>query len=166
MVTTSIIAAMTEEGVIGLDGVMPWKISDEMAYFRRRTVGHPVIMGRKTHESIGRLLPGRQNIVITRNPKYKKQSLPNTGLIIVNSIAEAIDWCEGVATECFIIGGSQIYEQALKDDIIDRMYLNLIKYPYKGNVYFPEFDRNDWNIEFPKEDYDEFRPTILFRKKK
>ena len=165
MITVSIIAALTEDGVIGSDNVMPWRIPEEMAYFRRKTVGYPVIMGRKTHESIGRILPKRQNIVVSRNPKFKKKEDPINGLIVVDSLSAAVDWCDGQSTECFIIGGSQIYQQALDDDIVDRMYLNAIKYPYQGNVYFPTFDRHMWNINFPPEHYDEFKPMILTRKK-
>jgi len=165
MITVSIIAAMTTDGVIGNRNVMPWKIPEEMAYFRRKTTGYPVIMGRKTHESIGRILPGRQNIVISRNPKYKQKESPTNGLIIVSSLSDAIDWCDGQTTECFIIGGSQIYNQAINDDIVDRMYLNVIKYPYQGDVYFPVFDKEMWMIDFPPEEYAEFKPMILYRKK-
>lgn len=164
-VTTSIIVAMTTEGVIGKDNVMPWRISEEMAYFRRKTVGYPVIMGRKTHESIGRILPKRQNLVITRNPKAKDHSKPTQGLIFVNGLADAINWCDGVSNECFIIGGSEIYKQALDNDIVDKMYINVIAYPYQGNVYFPVFDKNDWFVEFPKEQYTEFKPMVLTKKK-
>ena len=165
MITVSISAAMTEEGVIGKGNVMPWKIPEEMTYFRRKTTGYPVIMGRKTHESIGRILPGRQNIVISRNPKMKKLEQPTNGLIVVDSLAAAVDWCDGQKPECFIIGGAQIYKQALDDDIVDRMYLNAIKFPYKGDVFFPEFDSNMWAIDFPPEEYAEFKPMILYRKR-
>lgn len=164
-IITSLIVAMTEEGVIGRNGVMPWRIPEEMAYFRRKTMGYPVIMGRKTYESIGRLLPGRMNIVITRNPKYKKKSKPQTGLLIVNSLAEAIDWCDGEYVECFIIGGGQIYKEALDLDVVDRMYVSALKYPYKGDTYFPDFDVELWNREIVKETYDEFQPLIFVRKK-
>lgn len=163
-IITSLIVAMTEDGVIGRDGVMPWNIPEEMAYFKRKTMNHPVIMGRKTFESIGRLLPGRMNIVITRNPKYKRKSKPNTGLLICSSLAEAIDWCDGEYSECFIIGGSQIYEEALNLDVVDRMYISALKYPYRGNIYFPEFDPEMWNREIVNEKYDEFQPLIFYRK--
>lgn len=162
----SLIVAMTEYGVIGHNNVMPWNIPDEMAYFKMKTIGHPVIMGRKTFESIGRPLPQRINLVITKNPKYKKiGSQPEAGLIVVNSLAEAIDWCNGECNECFIIGGANVYKQALDDDLVDRMYINFIKHPYEGNVLFPELIQDMWNIEYPKQEYDEFLPTIWARKK-
>lgn len=162
---TSLIVAMTEYGVIGLDNVMPWNIPDEMAYFKRRTIGKPVIMGRKTFESIGKPLSQRTNIVITKNPKYKiNGSQPEAGLIVVNSLVEALDWCNGECTECCIIGGSEIYQQALDEDLVDRMYINFIKYPYDGNVFFPDFDKELFDVDYPKEDYEEFFPTIWVRK--
>jgi dihydrofolate reductase len=159
---TSIIAALTQKGVIGVAGILPWNIKEEMAYFKRKTIGYPIIMGRKTFESIGVPLPKRTNLVITRNPKYKEYSKGN--LIIVNSLQEAVDWCEGEVEECFIIGGAQIYKDALDNDIVDKMYLNFIKYPYPGDTLFPEFNQDDWVVENVKESYDEFIPTIWTRK--
>lgn len=161
----SIICAMTERAIIGINNKLPWNIKDEMIYFKKKTVGHPVIMGRSTFDSIGKPLPGRTNIVITRNKKCHSLNRPQDKLFYVNSLAEAIDMCDdGSTSECFIIGGCQIYEQALHDDIVDRMYLNFIKEDYDGDAVFPEFDRENWVMERVDETHEEFAPTLWIRR--
>jgi dihydrofolate reductase len=106
----SLIVAAAENGVIGKDGKMPWRLPAEGAYFRATTLGHPVITGRKNYEAMGRPLPGRLNIVITRQPDYQV----SPGVMVVNSLAEALDLPEvKQAGEVFVIGGQEIYSQAM-----------------------------------------------------
>jgi dihydrofolate reductase len=127
----SAIAAMAENWVIGRNNALPWKLQDDLIRFRRTTLNHPIIMGRKTFESIGRILPGREHWIISRNTDYK---VP--GAQVVSSIQEAIKLCEGKTDEVFIIGGSEIYRQSLTR--VDRLYLTIIHQKIEGDAHFPE----------------------------
>ena len=137
--TISIIVAAADKGVIGKRGGLPWYLPAEMAYFKRNTMRHPIIMGRKTHESIGRALPGRNNIVISRNANYVAE-----GCIVVNSLDEALA-AAGDADEVFIIGGESIYQQALP--IADRIYLTKVRAAITGDKFF-RYDPKDWQQVF------------------
>jgi len=137
MKTVSIIVAMDENGLIGANGGLPWHLPADLARFKRTTMGRPVIMGRKTHESIGRPLPGRRNIIVTRNRDYRAP-----GCEVVHSLDEALKRCpEG---ECFVIGGAKLYEQALPR--ADRLYITRIGEAFEGDVRFPSFDAADWRL--------------------
>jgi len=143
----SLIAAMAPNRVIGKDNALPWPmIKEDMKWFRDNTRGKSVIMGRKTHESIGRLLPKRKNIIITRKLDYSVE-----GAIIVNSIEDAFAACEN-EPEIMVIGGEEIYELALP--YVDRMYLTHIcvhgPEQFDGDTYFPEFDKNEWEVKEEK----------------
>lgn len=130
----SIIVAVSENNVIGKRGTLPWYIPEDLKRFRSLTTGHPIIMGRKTHESIGKPLPNRTNIIITRDLEYKSK-----GCIVVNSLEEALEKAktsEG-SDEIFIIGGGEIYSQAM--DKTDKIYLTFIKGNLDGDVYFPDY---------------------------
>lgn len=131
----SIYVAISQNGVIGKEGDLPWRLPSDLARFKRVTMGHPIIMGRKTHESIGWPLPGRMNIVITRNKKYKAE-----GCVIVNSLEEALEKT-GTNDEIFIIGGSTIYQQALA--LADKIYLTRVKANVDGDTFF-RFDESKW----------------------
>ena len=134
----SLIAAADEHNVIGKDGKLPWHLSADMHYFRTVTSGHPIIMGRKTYESIGHPLPGRQNIVISRQTHLKID-----GCDVVSSLDEAIHLAEeSGATEAFVIGGGEIYKQALS--IADRIYLTRIALSVDGDTFFPVFSEKEW----------------------
>lgn len=126
----SIIVAMTKERVIGYQNKIPWHLSEDLKHFKKITMGHPIIMGRKTFESIGHPLPGRENIVITRNKNYKAK-----GVTVVHSLQEAI---KDKNEECFIIGGAKIYELALPK--ANKIYLTLIHNKITGDAYFPHFN--------------------------
>jgi dihydrofolate reductase len=126
----SIIAAMAENRVIGRDNEMPWEIPSELKRFKEITMGHPVIMGRKTFESIGHLLPGRKNIIITGQQDY---SVPET--VIVPDLQAALAACEG-SDEAFICGGDTVYRDALP--LADRIYLTIIDEEFDGDSFFPE----------------------------
>lgn len=145
----SIIVAMGESSVIGLEGGMPWRIPADLKHFKRITMGKPIIMGRKTHESIGRALPGRTNIVITRQSDYEAK-----GVEVTDSMDAALQAAENVAGnsgEAMIIGGAEIYRAALP--IADRIHLTEVGSAPKGDVYFPRFERDEWHEtereEFP-----------------
>ncbi len=129
----SIIVAMTDDRVIGRDNTLPWHISEDLKRFKAITMGHPIIMGRKTYESIGKPLPGRHNIVISRD-----DARHYTGATVVKSLEDALDEFSATDTELFVIGGAQIFELALP--LADQLYLTLIHAKIDGDTYFPEFD--------------------------
>jgi dihydrofolate reductase len=136
--TISMIAAMGRNRVIGREGNLPWHLPEDFRFFKRKTHGHPVIMGRKTFDSMGTPLPGRHNIVITRSPE-----LVIPGADVVHSLAEALQLA-GDLDEIFIIGGSEIYRQGL--EVADRIYLTLVDEEFEGDTFFPEFDEKDWEV--------------------
>ncbi|OHA20509.1 MAG: hypothetical protein A2849_00745 [Candidatus Taylorbacteria bacterium RIFCSPHIGHO2_01_FULL_51_15] len=142
----SIVVALTRRNAaIGNGGNLLFRISDDLKRFREITKGHPVIMGRKTFESIGRPLPERTNIVITRNAHFKTD-----GVYIAKSIEEALKKAGGLDSEIFVIGGGEIYKQALP--YTDKLYLTIVESDAEGDVFFP-----DWRNEFTKETFREER---------
>lgn len=128
----NIIAAVSENRVIGKDGKLPWHISADMKRFRELTTGYPIIMGRKTFEGIGRALPDRPNIVITHDEQFEAP-----GCVICHSLEEAIRAAEESSDKVFIIGGEQIFEQAL--DVADRLYLTVVAGEFEGDAFFPDY---------------------------
>ncbi|MBQ7855787.1 MAG: dihydrofolate reductase [Alistipes sp.] len=132
----SIIVAIAENGVIGDKNTLLWHIREDMVRFRTTTSGHPVVMGRKTYDSIGRPLPKRTNVVITRDA-----ALQIEGCTVVHSLQEAISLFPS-DEEVFIIGGTQIYTQAM--EYADRLYLTIVHRPYEGDASFPEIDYSQW----------------------
>ncbi|HEY6871240.1 MAG TPA: dihydrofolate reductase [Geobacteraceae bacterium] len=126
----SLIAAMAENRVIGREGAIPWDLPEDRRRFRELTWGHPVIMGRRTFESIGRPLPGRRNIVITRQEGYRAP-----GCIVVHDLASALE-AAGDADEVFICGGGELYREALP--FASRIYLTVVHGEFDGDVLFPE----------------------------
>ncbi len=140
----AIIVATDEQGLIGRENDLPWKLSADLQYFRRVTMGKPIIMGRSTHESIGRALPGRHNIVVTKNTDYQAD-----GCTIVHSIAEAITACNDVE-EVMVMGGASLYKQFLPQ--ADKLYLTQVHASLEGDTWFPDWQTDDW-IELSREDY-------------
>jgi len=140
--TISIIVAMDKKGVIGLEGDLPWHLSADLKRFKAMTMGKPLIMGRKTHESIGRPLPGRKNIILTQSQEFKAE-----GCTVVHSLEEAL-LAAGEVDEVMIMGGSGIYDQSL--DRANRLYITEVHADVSGDVYFPEFDRGEW-VEIERE---------------
>ena len=134
----SIIVAASENGVIGNRGELPWRLSDDLRRFKGVTMGKPIVMGRKTWESIGRPLPGRQNVVITRQAEFAAE-----GCDIVASKAEAIAVTAGAA-EVMVIGGSQVYELFLPD--AQRLYLTRVHAEVEGDAFFPEIGESEWRL--------------------
>jgi dihydrofolate reductase len=137
MTILSLIVATANNNVIGKENAMPWHLPADLAYFKQVTLGKPVIMGRKTYESIGRPLPGRRNIVITRDKYYQA-----SGVDIVNSIEEALALVNDV-DEVMVIGGGTIYQHCLPK--ADRLYVTHIHADITGDTHFPEYDiKHDW----------------------
>ena len=134
----SIIAAMDRNRLIGNNNQLPWHLPADLAHFKRVTMGKPIIMGRKTYESIGRPLPGRTNIVLTRSPDFNAE-----GVLIANSLQQALDYV-AVEEEVMVIGGSTIYELALPR--ADRLYLTYVEDSFEGDAWFPDFDLEQWSI--------------------
>jgi dihydrofolate reductase len=132
----SLIAAMSKNRVIGINNTLPWHLPADLQHFNQLTLGHPIIMGRKTFESIGRALPGRTNLIISRS-KYPAPA----NCTVVGSIEAAIDSCKAL-DELFFIGGAQIYEQAIQ--FADRLYLTEIDTEITGDAHFPEIDSAHW----------------------
>ncbi len=139
----AIYVAIAENGVIGREGGLPWRLSTDLKRFKADTIGKPVIMGRKTYESIGRLLPGRLNIIVTRDKTYRVE-----GGEVTNSLEDAIKLatvrtrCSGGVEEVCIIGGGQIYEQALP--LTDRLHVTHVLASVEGDARFPPIDPAIW----------------------
>ncbi len=139
MIISAIVAMSIPDRAIGVDGELPWYLSSDLKFFKKTTINKTIIMGRKSFESIGRPLPKRNNIVITRDPYYIA-----TGTIISHSIEEALSTAHDIdeKSEVFIIGGGQIYAQAMQ--YCDRLYITEVKAEIKGDTYFPEFEAAEW----------------------
>lgn len=136
----SFIVAMDKNKVIGKNNELPWHLPADLAFFKRVTMGSPIIMGRKTFESIGRPLPGRKNYILTRDPEFKAE-----GCTVVHSISHVkqIDLEHG--EEVFVIGGSEIFKQTI--DITDRLYLTYIDEEFEGDTYFSVFNEDEWELK-------------------
>lgn len=140
----SVIAAMSKNRVIGKDKKMPWHLPADLQHFKDITMGKPILMGRTTHESIGRVLPGRCNIVITRDPTYQAP-----GCVVVYTIEDAL-FAASYSQEIFVIGGEKLYRTMLER--ANRLYLTLIHQDFEGDTFFPEFDVAEWK-EVEREDH-------------
>ncbi len=132
----ALIAALSRNGVIGRDNGLPWELPADMRHFRELTLGKPVLMGRKTFQSIGRALPGRRNIVVSRDPCFRAKDC-----LVVDSIAAGIA-AAGESEELMIIGGAAIYRATLP--LAQRMYLTMVQAEVEGDAYFVDFDQAEW----------------------
>ena len=141
----SLIVAVAKNGVIGTGGTMPWHITEDFAHFKAVTLGHSVVMGRKTYESIGRPLPRRRNIVITRNAELSIE-----GCEMATSLEAALALCEG-EEEVFVIGGGEIYRQAMP--LADKLYITHVGIEVEGDTCFPNIDPTVWR-EVCREDFE------------
>lgn len=141
----SLIAAVDRNFVIGNKGNIPWYLPRDLKRFRELTLGKPIIMGRTTFESIGKALPGRLNIVLTRDLAYRSTS----GYVVAHSLSESLR-AAGGALEVLIIGGAEVYRQFMP--LADRMYLTLVEGEFEGDTHFPHFDWSDWK-EVDRESY-------------
>ena len=132
----SIISALARNRTIGIDNTLPWRLSEDLKHFKALTLGHHILMGRKTYESIGKPLAGRTTVIITRGNFPAPE-----GVKIAHSLQEAIDIC-GADEEIFFVGGADLYGQALP--LADRLYLTEIQADVEGDAWFPDYDRADW----------------------
>ncbi len=148
----SLIVAMASNRAIGLNNQIPWHLSADLKKFKKITMGAPILMGRKTYESIGRPLPGRSNIIISRNPEYRQ-----AGCLVFNDIEQALESCRDHA-EVFVIGGSDFYRSMLA--VADTLYLTQIHREFPGDTFFPELDASQW-IEVEREDIQD-DPDVAF----
>ena len=136
----SAIVAVARNRVIGKDNDIPWRLSSDLKYFKKVTIGHHIIMGRKSFMSLGRPLPNRTNVVVTRDPFFIASNC-----LVVHSIPEALAICkDNGEQEAFIIGGGTIYEQTL--DIVDTLYITEVDAEPEGDAYFPEIDHDKWSL--------------------
>jgi len=136
MTCLSLIAAIARNGVIGKDNTLPWHLPEDLKRFRALTTGHHIIMGRKTYESIDRLLPGRTTVIVTRNPDYR---VP--GALVAGSLQHAVELC-GNDDEAFLIGGAELFRDGLR--LGDRLYLTEIDAEFDGDVFMPPFNPTEW----------------------
>ena len=133
-----LIAAVARNGIIGAKGRLPWHLPEDLKHFRKVTLGHPVIMGRRTWESLGKPLPGRENIVITRKAGYEAP-----GASVAASLEAAVALCTGEPV-AFVIGGAEIYAAALP--LADGLVFTEIRRDFEGDTHFPEWDRTAWRV--------------------
>jgi len=146
----ALIAAYAQNRVVGIDNKLPWHLPEDLKYFKACTTGKAIIMGRKTYESIGRPLPNRTNIVITRNAEFKADGVKTVSTLdAAIELAQAVNEINGV-DEIMIIGGATIYELALP--MADRLYLTHVHAKVEGDAFFPEVDFSDWR-EVQRADY-------------
>ena len=141
----SLIAAVAENNVIGKNNDLIWHLPNDLKYFKKITLGHHIVLGRKNYLSIPekyRPLPGRTNIVLTRNPDFKAD-----GCVVLNSLEAAVEYAKKQnETELFIIGGGEIYKQALDKDLVNRLYITHVHETFDGDTFFPQIDYNNWQL--------------------
>jgi dihydrofolate reductase len=147
----SIVVAIAQNNAIGKNNKLLWHLPKDLKHFKEITTGHTIIMGRKTFDSVGKPLPNRRNIVITR------QSITIEGCEVVNSLEAALALCAGEA-EVFIGGGAEIYRQAMQ--LTDRIYLTIVHKEFEGDTYFPEIKANEWK-EVSREDHEPDEKNLL-----
>lgn len=136
----SFLWAQDENGLIGNNNDLPWRLPADLKYFKDTTMGHPIVMGRKTFESIGKPLPGRTNVILTRDYEYKAE-----GCLVFHSKEELIEWIEKNGSEVFITGGSEIFKLFLNE--ADRLYVTKIRASFDGDTYFPKIDWDKWRLK-------------------
>jgi dihydrofolate reductase len=136
-VTITLVAAVADNGVIGNDGDIPWRISADFAHFKTLTLGHVLVMGRATYESIGRPLPGRTTIVLTRDPAWSAE-----GVLVAPDLGSALELAEGIDEEVFVVGGASVYAEAL--EVADAQVLTEVHLSPEGDTRYPDFDRTQW----------------------
>jgi dihydrofolate reductase len=136
MTTLSLIVALANNRAIGINNTLPWHLPEDLKRFKALTTGHHIIMGRKTYESLGRLLPNRVTVIVTRNKNYFVE-----GALVAHSLQDAIKLCKN-DNEVFIIGGAELYKEGLK--VAQQLYITEVDLDVQGDAFFPEFDMKDW----------------------
>jgi dihydrofolate reductase len=162
--TVSLIVAVSSNGVIGRDGGLPWHLPADLKHFKRTTMGHHLIIGRRTWEEVGEPLPGRTMVVVTRSRRFAPE-----GAQVVRSVERALELA-AEDEEPFIGGGSQIYRIALARDLVDRIYLTRIHAEVEGDTFFPDFDLEEWKLvseeHHEADDRNEFDYSFLVYERK
>lgn len=151
----SLIVAMTKEHVIGSGKSLPWQLPEDLQLFKKLTMGGTIIMGRKTYDTIGRPLPGRHNIVVSRS------ELSIAGIQTASSLIDALTFAAQYGKPVFVIGGAELYRKALQ--IASELHISWVKGAFSGDTYFPDFNPEDW-IVVAEEDYSDFRYVRYNRK--
>jgi len=136
----SLIVAVSENGVIGRDGDLPWHLPRDLRHFKATTMGHHLIVGRRTWDELGKALPGRTMVVMTRSPDFDAE-----GAAVVHSLEAALEAARG-DTEPFIGGGAEIYRMALERDLVDRLYITRVHAELEGDTFLPDIDFDDWEL--------------------
>jgi len=152
--TITLIAAMGANGAIGLNGKMPWHLPGELQHFKKMTMGKPIVMGRKTWQAIGRPLPGRQNIVVSRNPRFQA-----TGCEVYGSLEQAVAGAAG--DEVMVIGGAELYRQALP--LASRMILTRVDCEPEADTWFPDWNRDGWKIVSQRNEAADEKNPLAYR---
>ena len=137
--TVTLVVAMGANGVIGVDGGLPWRLPEDLAHFKKLTMGHPMVMGRTTFESIGRPLPGRTTIVLTRDPDWSAD-----GVEVASTIEAALERAHEIDDDVFVVGGAQVYAQALDAGLVDLMCITRVAASPEGDTRFPSIDWMQW----------------------
>ena len=162
--TVSLIVAVSSNGIIGRDGDLPWHLPADLKHFKRSTMGHHLIIGRRTWEEVGKPLPGRTMVVVTRSRRFFPE-----GVFVVRSVEQALELA-AEDDQPFIGGGSQIYRIALARDLVDRIYLTRIHAEVEGDTFFPDFDLDEWELVSEEhckaEDKNEFDYSFLVYERK
>jgi len=149
------VAAVADNGIIGAAGEIPWRIPEDFAHFKATTLGHTMIMGRATYDSIGRPLPGRTTIVLTRDPAWTAE-----GVLVASSLAAGLELADGLPGGVMVVGGSRVYEEALH--LADEQVLTEVHLTPAGDTSYPGFDRTDW-VEQRREALDGYDRVWLVR---
>ncbi len=139
----TLVAAVARNGVIGAAGTIPWKLPGEQARFKDTTMGHVLVMGRRTYDSIGRPLPGRTTIVVTRQEGWQPMGGLPDGLLVTGSVEAALTWAGEIDDQVFVVGGAEVYAEALPS--ADVLLLTWVDAAPQGDTYFPRIDWDDWS---------------------
>lgn len=141
--SVTLVVAMGANRVIGVDGELPWRLPEDLAHFKRLTLGHPMVMGRATYDSIGRPLPGRTTIVLTRDPEWSAGP-QGDGVLVAASLDEALATARELDDDVFLVGGAQVYAQALEQGVVDVMVVTRVAASPDGDAVFPRVDWEAW----------------------
>ena len=135
----SFLVAVDKNRVMGIDNRLPWRLPADVKFFKEVTMGHPIVMGRKTYDSIGKPLPGRENIILTRNVDYQPE-----GCTVIHTVEELIQYMKNKNDEVFVIGGAQLFKEIFP--VADRLYITEIHHEFEGDTFFPEFEESEWTL--------------------